>query len=223
MDQLDYTATRGHDLAGPAFQMLSADVAYLKLSGARNADVSTYLTRASAAQVLVVDIRNYPSEYFPLTLGGRLVQQPTPFVRMTMPDLANPGAFVWSQPIMVSPIMSRFEGEVVILVDEATQSQGEYTAMALRASPHATIYGSPTAGANGNVTQIPLVGGIAAVITGIGMYHPDGRQTQRLGLAPDVIVVPTHAGILNGRDEVLDAAVSAALGRAFQHSPGNRE
>jgi hypothetical protein len=37
--------------------------------------------------------------------------------------------------------------------------------------------------------------------------HADGRQLQRIGLIPDVPVVPTLAGIRSGRDEVLERAI----------------
>jgi len=44
----------------------------------------------------------------------------------------------------------------VILVDERTQSQAEYTTMALRTAPGAIVMGSQTAGADGNVSLIPF-------------------------------------------------------------------
>jgi hypothetical protein len=40
--------------------------------------------------------------------------------------------------------------------------------------------------------------------------------TQRIGIQPDLEVRPTIAGIRDGRDEVLEAAVSRALGRAWR-------
>ena len=57
-----------------------------------------------------------------------------------------------------------------------------------------------------NVTgtvQVPL----KTLMTGIGVYYPDGRETQRVGLAPDVAVRPTIAGLRAGRDELRDRAV----------------
>ena len=43
--------------------------------------------------------------------------------------------------------------------------------------------------------------------SGQGVRHADGRQLQRIGLEPLVEVRPTVAGILAGKDEVLDKAV----------------
>jgi C-terminal processing protease CtpA/Prc len=43
-----------------------------------------------------------------------------------------------------------------IQVNEVSQSQAEYTTMALRTAPGAKVIGSTTAGADGDVSQIPL-------------------------------------------------------------------
>ena len=84
----------------------------------------------------------------------------------------------------------------------------------------AFVVGSTTAGADGNVSQIPLPGGMRAMITGIGVFYPDGRPTQRVGIVPDLVVHPTVEGIRAGRDEVLEAALEAVLGRQVRFSPG---
>jgi C-terminal processing protease CtpA/Prc len=103
---------------------------------------------------------------------------------------------------------------VVILVDEVTQSQAEYTAMALRTAPNALVVGSTTAGADGNVSAIPLPGGLRSMISGIGVFYPDKTPTQRIGIVPDIEVAPTVSGVRDGRDEVLDAALRLIIGGA---------
>ena len=45
------------------------------------------------------------------------------------------------------------------------------------------------------------------MISGLGVFYPDHRPTQRVGIVPDVVVRPTIEGIAAGRDEVLEAAV----------------
>jgi C-terminal processing protease CtpA/Prc len=88
--------------------------------------------------------------------------------------------------------------------------------MALRAAPGAIVAGSTTAGADGNVSIVPLPGGAMTNITGIGVFYPDRSPTQRTGILPDLEVRPTIAGIREGRDEVLEAAVSRALDRDWR-------
>jgi C-terminal processing protease CtpA/Prc len=195
--------------------MLTPEVAYLKLSSIVAADIPDYMRRARNARVLVVDIRNYPSEFVVFSLGGHFVTEPTEFARFTRGDASNPGAFHFTPPVSLQPIEPHFGGRVVILVDEASQSQAEYTAMAFRAATDALVVGSTTAGADGNVSPIPLPGGVGALISGIGVFYPDRTPTQRIGIVPDVEVTPTIRGIREGRDEVLEEAVTRALGLPF--------
>jgi C-terminal processing protease CtpA/Prc len=148
-------------------------------------------------------------------LGTRLVERPTEFARFTAGDLANPGAFHWgAQPTSLSPAAPRYTAKIVILVDESSLSQAEYTAMAFRSAPNAIVVGSTTAGADGNVSPIPLPGGLRSMISGIGVFYPDKRPTQRVGIVPDIEARPTIAGIRSGRDEVLEAALRHILGTA---------
>jgi hypothetical protein len=200
-----------HDRPSAAFQRLSDDVAYLKLSAVKVAEVADYVRGAAGAKVFVIDIRNYPSDFVVFALGGHLVPVRTPFVRFTRGDLANPGAFVMGEPLELVPATPRITSKIVILVDETTQSSAEYHAMAFRSAPGALVVGSTTAGADGNVSRIPLPGPSASMISGIGVFYPDGRPTQRIGIVPDLVVRPTIAGIRAGRDEVLEAAVKRAL------------
>lgn len=212
-DSLDRMGGTTHDLPGPTLRRLSGEVAYLKLSTVKTDAVAEYLRGASGARCLVIDIRNYPSAFMVFELGKHLVREPTDFARFTKADTRNPGAFDWTPPTRLLPESPYFDGGVAILVDEVSQSQAEYTAMAFRARPGAVVVGSTTAGADGNVSAIALPGGLRTMISGIGVFYPDHRPTQRVGILPDLEVRPTIAGIRAGRDEVLEAAVQRLLGR----------
>jgi hypothetical protein len=200
------------DLPGDTFRLLSPDVAYLKLSTIKAEEVRGFITAAADTKGLVIDIRNYPSAFVVFALGQHLVAEPTPFARFTMGDLTTPGAFHWGTTVSLTPAAPRYAGQIVILVDDISQSQAEYTAMAFRVAPGAQVMGSTTAGADGNVSEIPLPGGLRSLISGIGVFYPDKRPTQRIGILPDLEIVPTVAGIRDGRDEVLEAALGAILG-----------
>ncbi len=201
-----------HDLPGETFRKLSGDVAYLKLSSVKTDDAARYIDGASGTKGLIVDIRNYPSEFMVFSLGSLLVDKPTEFVRFTAGDLSNPGAFHWTDLLSLTPQQPHYKGKVVILVDEVTLSQAEYTTMAFRSAPGAIVIGSTTAGADGNVSQIPLPGGFSTMISGIGVFYPDKKPTQRVGILPNIEVKPTIAGIRDGRDELLEEALRQILG-----------
>jgi hypothetical protein len=212
-DSLDQLSAWRHDHPGPVFRRLSADVAYLRLGPAKRDSVPAYFERAAGAKLLVLDHRNYPSDFPIFQIGGRLVLDPTPFVKFTVGDATNPGSFAFGPPLRLEPIAPHFEGKVVILVDETTQSSAEYHSLAFRSTPNAIVVGSTTAGADGNVSTIPLPGGQRSLFSGIGVFWPDGRPTQRVGIVPDVVATPTIAGLKARRDEVFDVAVLKTLGR----------
>ena len=210
---VDRQAGLTHDLPGDTFRLLSDQVAYLKLSSVQTAQTTSYVERSKGTRGLIIDIRNYPSEFVVFALGSLLVDRDTPFARFTAGDLGNPGAFRWAAQTTLTPLQPHYAGKVVVLVDETSLSQAEYTAMAFRAAAQAIVVGSTTAGADGNVSQFSLPGGLRTAISGIGVFYPDKRPTQRIGIVPDVEVLPTIAGIRAGRDEVLEEAVRQILGR----------
>jgi C-terminal processing protease CtpA/Prc len=201
-----------HDLPGPVFRMLSKDVAYLKLSSVKDADAASYIQQAAGTKGLIIDIRNYPSSFMVFALGSLLVDSETLFARFTTGDLSNPGAFHWGSTESLKPEKPHYAGKVVILVDETSMSQSEYTAMAFRVARGAIVVGSTTSGADGNVSPFALPGGLRTMISGIGVFYPDKAPTQQIGIVPDVKVSPTVAGIRAGRDEVLEEALRQILG-----------
>ena len=201
-----------HDRPGDTFQLLSDQVAYVKLSSVKADQAPSYINRSQGTRGLVIDIRNYPSEFVVFAIGNLLADRATPFAQFTALDLQHPGAFRWAGRPSLEPQQPHYAGKAVVLVDEVSQSQAEYTTMAFRAAG-AIVVGSTTAGADGNVSQIPLPGGLRTMISGLGVFYPDKRPTQRIGIVPDVVVRPTISGIRAGRDEVLEEALRQILGR----------
>lgn len=201
-----------HDVIGSAFQTPFEDVAYITLARVVAAEVPQYIEQAQGARLLILDLRGGLNAFVPFVLGGHLVTAPTPFVRFTAGSLTNPGTMRWGSTLSITPRTPHFSGPVAILVDELVQSSGEYHAMAFRAAPNAFVVGSTTAGADGNISRVAMPGGYELIITGLGVFYPDGGPTQRLGIVPDIFVQPTLAGIRSGRDEVLEAAVNHVLG-----------
>jgi Peptidase family S41 len=210
--QSSFNLPRWHEMPGETFRKLSNDVAYLKISSAKEDAAKSYVEAAVGTKGLVIDIRSYPSSFMVFALGSHLVDRTTPFARFTKADLTNPGAFHWAEPEVLQPAKPHYPGKVVILVDEVSLSSAEFTAMAFRASPRATVVGSTTAAADGNVSVIPLPGALRSMMSGIGVFYPDKRPTQRIGIVPDVVVRPTADGIRSGRDEVLEQALRLILG-----------
>ena len=101
-----------------------------------------------------------------------------------------------------------YRGKVVMLINEYAQSWAEQVALGFEAArPDITFIGTPTAGAMGNVTTMVLPGNITVSFTYHNVRHADGRQLQRVGIQPTIKAASTIKGIVEGKDEVLEAAV----------------
>jgi C-terminal processing protease CtpA/Prc len=202
-----------HDLPGDTFRLLSPEVAYLKLGTAKAADMASFVELAKDTKGMIIDLRDYPEDFSGIyVLGSLLATGHTEFAIFTHADLSNPGAYHFGNTAALEAGPLHYKGKVVILVDEVTQSRAEFAAMALRSVPNAVVVGSTTAGADGDLSAIILPGGLSAAISGNGVYYPDKRPTQRIGIVPDIEAKPTITGIEAGRDEVLEVGIQHILG-----------
>ena len=102
---------------------------------------------------------------------------------------------------------SPYRGKVIIFVDERSQSQGEYSAMALQTIPSSITIGSQTAGADGAVSPIPMGGQLAISYSGYGIFYPDKTPTQRRGVKIDIQVKKTIESVSKDQDVILNAAL----------------
>jgi hypothetical protein len=196
------------------FKYVAPDVAYLYPDNMRNDYLNGLLPGLMKTKGMIIDMRSYPPDDVRSTLSKYLLPEQTPFVRFAYADLVNPGYFVFGKPREVgSKNPDYYKGRIVIIVNEFTQSAAEYTSMALRVASQATVIGSTTAGADGNVSYFLLPGGVRTRFSGIGVYYPDGRETQRVGIVPDIPVQPTIQGIIEGRDEMLEKAIEIINGK----------
>ena len=189
------------------YKLLDGNIGYVTLVNIKNGDIPEIKKLFKDTKGIIIDSRNYPSTFVPFTLGSYFVSKSTPFVKFTQGNVNNPGEFTFTPALEIPKSGETYKGKLVVIVNEFSQSQAEYTAMAFRAGDNTTIIGSTTAGADGDVSTIILPGGLRTMISGIGVYYPDGTRTQRIGIVPDIIVEPTINGIKQGKDEVLEKAI----------------
>lgn len=188
--------------------MIDEQTAYINLGTIKSDNFKEIFEKIKNTKGLIIDIRAYPSEFNVYKLGKYLMPHPEKFAKFTIPSIISPGVFSMKEGITVGNNNKDFyDGKIAILVNETTQSSAEYHTMAFRKAPKAKVFGSQTAGADGNVSYFMLPGKISTQITGIGVYTPEGSETQRIGIIPDIEIKPTVEGIKNNKDEVLDKAV----------------
>ncbi|KAF0140783.1 MAG: carboxy-terminal processing peptidase [Stygiobacter sp.] len=172
------------------------------------AEVPTMFNDLWNTDAIIFDIRNYPKGTMWYMINY-LFPQPILIARFASPDPLYPGTFFMKNvSVGMGDFSKNYEKNIYLLFNEETQSQAEYTIMALEQHPRAVKIGSQTAGADGNVSYIYLPGGITTLFTGLGVFYPDNSPTQRIGIVPDIEVKPTIKGIREGKDEVLEAAFS---------------
>lgn len=189
------------------WKKLEGNIGYVDMGLISVPDVQAMMQELANCKAIIFDVRNYPNGVM-FEVAKYLNPEPRDFAKFTIPDLTSPGKFKWvtgQKAGEKNP--DAYIGKVVLLVNETTQSHAEFTVMALQTADNATIVGSQTAGADGNVIPFKMIGGHETMFTGIGVFYPDGRETQRIGIVPDIEVKPTIAGIKAGKDEVLEKAL----------------
>lgn len=199
---MDYSNKNVKD---PGYYLINEQIGYLYPAKYHNANLPAIREMFKNTKGIIIDMRCYPSEFMPFTFGAYIKSGSAPFVKFTNGSINQPGLFVETAPLNIQPDNS-YQGKVIVIVNEQSQSQAEYTTMAFQSSPNVKVIGSTTAGADGNVSQITLPGGISSLFSGIGILYPDGTQTQRKGVKIDVAVKPTIKGIKAGIDEPLEKA-----------------
>ncbi|WP_143885146.1 S41 family peptidase [Chryseobacterium binzhouense] len=190
------------------FKTLNNDIAYFYMGSVKADEVPSIFDKIKDTRGLIIDLRSYPSDFVVFKMGKLLKPNASNFVKFTKTKNYQPGLFTFTSDLEVpGSEKSAYQGKIAILINETTQSSAEYHTMAFRTAPNAKVFGSHTAGADGNVSEFVLPGNIKTMITGIGVYYPDGKETQRIGIIPDEEIKPTIDGIKNGKDEVLEKAM----------------
>lgn len=196
----------------PCFKLLDGNIGYITLANIKKDDIDEIKKTFKKTKGIIIDIRNYPTTFVPFALGSYFMSKPTSFVKFTKGNPDNPGEFTFMEGPKIESDGNRYKGKLVVLVNENSQSQAEYTSMAFRAVKNSLIVGGTTAGADGNVSEIYLPGNLKTWISGVGVYYPDGKETQRVGIVPDIIIERTIDGVIKGKDEVLEKAVQILNG-----------
>jgi carboxyl-terminal processing protease len=199
-----------------AWKLLDAKTGYVNMGLLERNDVQKMFSDLSETEAIIFDIRNYPKSTYP-AIAEHLFESKKDFAALTYPDLNYPGAFAWHKTASIGPgAFSKpswiYEGKVILIVNETTQSHAEYTTMAFQALPKTITVGSQTSAADGNASSLYLPGNYFTYMTGLGVFYPDGTQTQRVGVKIDVPVKVTVRGLVEGRDEYMEK-VSEILGK----------
>ncbi|MBK8924710.1 MAG: hypothetical protein IPM74_02110 [Crocinitomicaceae bacterium] len=189
-----------------SWRIIEKNIGYVNMGNVKLNEVSKIMNNLLHSQSIIFDLRNYPNGTM-YEFASWFLNKPVPFAYFTEPDFTYPGRFVRTQPYYCGKRQDDttkiFHGDVILLINELTQSHAEFNAMCFQTFPNCTVIGSQTAGADGNISKIKFLYTFETYMSGIGVYYPDGRETQRCGIIPDIVVEPTILGVKYGRDELL--------------------
>ncbi|WP_162926062.1 S41 family peptidase [Chryseobacterium aurantiacum] len=180
-------------------------IGYVNMEVITKEDLNEMYRNLRSTSSIIFDLRNYPKLTI-LPLSELLLPQTTTYYQFNFQETMYPGKFYSRKNNIGRKNPDYYKGNVIVLVDENTQSQAETTTMMFKQHPKAKIIGSNTSGANGDIIRFKIAD-LDTCFTGLGAYYPDGRETQRIGIIPDLIVKPTVNGIRNGKDEILERAL----------------
>lgn len=207
----------GPQRTSPGVQVLPRGYGYVDLARLQVGEVDKMFETIRNTSAVIFDMRGYPNGTA-WTIAPRLTEKNNvvaalfsrPFLEATLlseSEYADSASYSFEQklPAASGPV---YKGKVVMLINEDAISQSEHTCLFFEAATDITFIGTPTAGANGDVTYMILPGNLSVSFTGHSVRHADGRQLQRLGIQPTIRVEPTIGGTIAGRDEILEGAIT---------------
>lgn len=191
---------------GPSWNVACNGYGYVNMGKLAQAECDQMYQELKTKPGIIFDCRNYPRGTM-FNIARYLFHEPVITARYFIPDLSAPGRFTldhdgqnlgsWTNP-------NPYPGKLYFIVNQETQSHAEYTVQYLSKAANATVIGTQTAGADGNINNILLPGGTSLYFTGLGWYYEDWYQCQRNGIKIDTVVAPTIQGLREGRDEMLE-------------------
>jgi hypothetical protein len=200
----------------PEVGELSPGIWYVDLTRAQMPQIQAVVAKLAEAAGVVFDVRGYPTaagaQMLPYLLTTAEADRWMHINKIVGPFARSDGwqSVGWN----MQPRSPRIAGKVVFLTDGRAISYAESVMGYVADRKLATIVGSPTAGANGNVVLFVVPSAFRIAFTGMKVTGHDGQATHHLaGVKPTIAAAPTIAGLRAGRDEVLERGVAVIRGQ----------
>jgi hypothetical protein len=190
-------------------RFLSGNNVYIDLSSFNLDSFNIHLDQLKNANGLIVDLRKYPkNNIFPFI--SKLTKKTTSSPNMLIPEIIYPDRIdikFKNVKWQIIPNENYLPCKKVFLIDNGTISYGETLASLFKLNKIGTFIGERTAGANGNVIKIKLLGNLMFNFSGMKITNEDDSQLFINGITPDINVQRTIKGIIEESDEVIEKAI----------------
>jgi C-terminal processing protease CtpA/Prc len=222
-NELDVTASRTEtrvtdEPARKPIERLDDGVYYVDLGRAPMTDIQPVLASLASAPGVVFDLRGYPRSNHAV-LSHLLKQPDDSSAWMAVPHIIRPdhapGATPsWNTSGWALPVAEpRITGRVAFLTGPGAASYAESVMSFVEHYRLGEIVGAATAGTNGNRAEVTTPTGCRVGFTGMRVTKHDGGRFHLVGVQPTIPASRTLAGVLAGRDEVLEKALAYVRAR----------
>lgn len=202
-DDLKFTQEKE---TGVKWQLLEGNIGFVNLGLLEKEDIETLFTEFKNTKSIIFDNRHYPKGTGH-KLNEYIASKPTIFWSKIGQDLSYPGKFIWKRNLKSGKFNeTNYKGQIIILVNENSQSHSEFVTMILQSNPNVKTIGSQTSGADGDICKFKIAG-LETAFSGLGVFYPDETETQRKGIKIDIEVKPTIKGLKENKDEILERAI----------------
>jgi C-terminal processing protease CtpA/Prc len=190
------------------WEILDQNIGIVRMHKVPKEDIAGMMEELKNTKSIIFDVRARPT-YTNFLVSDYLNSEPKPILRSLSQDLSYPGRYYFESEMQECGKINTdyYKGKVIVLVGPGTHSFGEQTAMSLQTAPKVTVIGTQTSGADGSNYYFNIIKDFNSSFTSSGVFYPNKKETQRIGIVPDIEVKPTIKGIQEGKDEVLDRAL----------------
>jgi hypothetical protein len=197
----------------PPIDRLDDGIYYIDLSRASSSAIDAIWGALAAAPGVVFDMRRAPKPNREV-LSHLLTKPDNSKGWLAVPRIIRPNhtprsisswePLGWEIPV-AQPHIS---GRVAFVTGPAAVSYAESLMGFVEHYHLGAIVGTPTAGTNGNVAEVTEPSGCRTTFSGLRVTKHDGSRLHLIGIQPTIRASRTIAGVVAGRDEVLDKALA---------------
>lgn len=195
-------------------KMMTDDIAYLYASNITYINMDSIMKPLMNTKAIILDLRNYPNKMPSYAIANYFLDKPTIYSKQTRNDFRYPGLLVYENTNKGTTAETvgkenpdPYKGKLILLVDYRTQSLPEFNSLILKTYKNTVIIGNQTAGADGNQTKMIFPGSYKILFSGLGIYHANGDEAQRVGIPIDIPVKYSISDFINDKDPILERAV----------------
>ncbi|WP_264552661.1 S41 family peptidase [Flavobacterium sp. N2038] len=190
------------------WEILGNNIGMVRMSKVPKEDIAGMMEELKNTKSIIFDVRARPIST-DFLVSDYLNSEPKPILRLLYQDLSYPGRYYFNDEMQECGKINAdyYKGKVIVLVGPGTHSFGEQTVMSLQTAPNATVIGMQTSGADGSNYFFTIIKGFDSSFTSSGVFYPNKKETQRIGIVPNIEVKLTVKGVQEGKDEILERAL----------------